>query len=467
MGRGRPTRTAPGALPSFLAALALLLSLGGVARAAEAAPTLDPAHTWTVIAGVLKWDLPELPSFSPHHRRDVALDALLAARGVPDAQRTLLLDEAATAKAVKAALKRAAAAARPGDTLIFYFDGHGILHEGREVIFATSDIQKRVRSGLHLTDLPPLFAGFRGARVILLADCCHSGGLQQVARALVAKGIDAVALTSATQSKVSTGNWTFTQALIDCLGGSALCDADADGRVTLDEVRGEASDTMLHREQQKIGWLDAKRLGGLVVATTRHDDPALEPGQARRGEWVVVGYRGRPRAARVLRERDGRLLVSVYDYADEVRLEVDATSVKALDLAQGWKVGDELDVAYEGSAYLARVEQVDGWLCYITYPGYGAEWNEWVGPDRIVRRHVPGSPVKYALGDGGAAPTSAPAPIHATSPTSGEVLIEWHGRWYPGVITGEKGGKRCVHYDGYDASWDECVTPDRLRPREP
>jgi len=464
MENGRSTRKAPGALSSLAAWIAAIVVLAAPDARAEA-PTLEPAKTWSVVAGVLKWDLPELPSFSPHNRRDVALDGLLKARGVPDAQRALLIDEAATAEAVKAALTRAVKAARPGDTLIFYFTGHGILLPKGEVIFCTSDIRKRARSGLHLADLPPLFRGFRGSRVVLLADCCHSGGIQQVAEALMKRGIPTVALTSSTQSKVSTGNWTFTQALIDCLGGSALCDVDTDGHITLDELRAEASDTMLHREQQKIGWIDPKRIGRLVIAETKRDDPALEPGRARRGEWVSVRYRGKPRIARVLGADAETVEVSVYDYSDDVRLKIAVDEVKALDFEQRWKTGDEIDVSYQGAAYLARVEDVDGWLYYITYPGYGPGWNEWVGPDRILGRHEPGSPARRPL-EGGAEPERA-VTIGAEddAPEGDKVDILWRGTWYPGVVTGDRDGKRCVHYDGYGPEWDECVTEDRLRPR--
>lgn len=461
MYRRRSTRQAPSALPCALLGLALAL-VGGAPWAHASGPaggdTLDPAHTWTVIAGVLSWKEPKLPSFSPYHRRDQALDAVFAARGVPDAQRTLLLDDAATATALKAALKRAVAKVGPEDTLVFYFEGHGMLFPSGKVIFATSETRARVKSGLHLDEVPALFRGFRGKRVILLADCCHSGGLQAVGAALVKRGIDAVTLTSATQSKISTANWTFTQALIDCLGGSPLCDANGDNSITLDEVRGESSITMLHREQQKIGWADPRGLGGLVVAETRHDDPALAPGQPRRGEWVAVAHRGRPWAARVLGTDGDALIVSVYDYSDEVRLRVPAAQAHPIDLEQRWKVGATIDVAYEGVAYIAKVEKVDRFLCYVSYPGYPS-WNEWVGPDRIVGAHAAGGPAQYPLKPAAAAGvTAAPA-----APAAGKVLIEWRGSWYPGSVIGEKDGKRCVHYDGWAAEWDECVPPERVR----
>lgn len=44
------------------------------------------------------------------------------------------------------------------------------------------------------------------------------------------------------------------------------------------------------------------------------------------------------------------------------------------------------------------------------------------------------------------------------------VLVEWEGKIYPAVITEVPvPGKVKVHYDGYDAMWDEVVARNRVR----
>ena len=62
-------------------ALAALLAPAALAKPAAPAGRLDPAHTVAVIAGVLRWDEPQLPSFSEHHRKDAELYALLGPNG--------------------------------------------------------------------------------------------------------------------------------------------------------------------------------------------------------------------------------------------------------------------------------------------------------------------------------------------------------------------------------------------------
>ncbi|MCB9948618.1 MAG: hypothetical protein H6842_12490 [Rhodospirillaceae bacterium] len=46
------------------------------------------------------------------------------------------------------------------------------------------------------------------------------------------------------------------------------------------------------------------------------------------------------------------------------------------------------------------------------------------------------------------------------------VQIEWNGSWYPGrVLEGPQADGTCyITYDGYDSGWDEWVAPSRLRP---
>lgn len=44
------------------------------------------------------------------------------------------------------------------------------------------------------------------------------------------------------------------------------------------------------------------------------------------------------------------------------------------------------------------------------------------------------------------------------------VQVEWHGSWYPAKIIALPAPNRYrVHYDGYDASWDENVDPTRIK----
>lgn len=81
--------------------------------------------------------------------------------------------------------------------------------------------------------------------------------------------------------------------------------------------------------------------------------------------------------------------------------------------------------------------------CYVTYDGWDASWNEWVTVDRI-------------------APVAATA---ADCAVGKELEISWGDRWWAGtILDGPNDAGQCfVTYAGWDASWNEWVTLDRLR----
>jgi len=41
--------------------------------------------------------------------------------------------------------------------------------------------------------------------------------------------------------------------------------------------------------------------------------------------------------------------------------------------------------------------------------------------------------------------------------------VLWKGTWYPAVVKKARGDSCYIHYNGYNASWDEWVGADRIR----
>lgn len=444
----RPSSTglASPARVALATALALALTLLATASPARA-EALAPARTWAVVAGVLEWKDRALAPFSKVHRKDKELYDQLGQMGVPVDQRRLLLDRDAQTDAILDALRDAVRRAPRGSTLIFYFAGHGLRDPDGRIVFASSDVSvdRATKTGLVLDDLVPILAAFKGDRLVLMADCCHSGGLVAVGDALVKAGLRVAVLTSAEASNTSTGNWTFTQTVIDGLRGRWIGDLDGDGAVTLGEVAREVADAMKFREQQRSAWSARGVSPGLELARAAEDPERLAPGAgalARRA-WVVVPRDGQDEVARVLGVGDGgRLRVAFYDYSDEVDAWAAARDAKPIAF-RTWPVGTTLTVDWEGQPYEAKVTAVDGGFMRITYPGWSPVWDEWVTAERV--KAGPG------LGEG-------PKPAERVS-------VEWQGTWYDAVVTGHEGKRTCIHYVGWAASWDECVPAARLRAR--
>ncbi|MDQ7778777.1 MAG: Tudor-knot domain-containing protein, partial [Planctomycetota bacterium] len=75
----------------------------------------------------------------------------------------------------------------------------------------------------------------------------------------------------------------------------------------------------------------------------------------------------------------------------------------------------------------------------IHYYWWDESWDEWVTADRIREAKL----VEYEIGS--------------------EVEVEWHGKWYPAEVLKVDRGVHLIHYTGYDSSWDEWVSPKRIR----
>ncbi len=106
-----------------------------------------------------------------------------------------------------------------------------------------------------------------------------------------------------------------------------------------------------------------------------------------------------------------------------------------------------VEVEWSGSWWPATVMQTRGKLTRIHYTGWGAEWDEWVGPER-VRSAAVRPPVR--------------------SPRPGQrVEVEWHGSWWPATVIQARAGLTKIHYTGWGAEWDEWIEPPRLRAAHP
>ncbi len=119
--------------------------------------------------------------------------------------------------------------------------------------------------------------------------------------------------------------------------------------------------------------------------------------------------------------------------------------VSAQALAADFKVGDAVDVKWKGDWYPASVIDAKPGQWKVHYDGYGSSWDEWVTQDRIRARAAAATGASWRVGD--------------------KVRVSWKGAFYPATILDAQGGQYLVHYDGYEASWDEWVGPDRVKAR--
>src|SRR5262249_35290850 len=153
-------------------------------------------------------------------------------------------DEKGTLDGMRKALNDVAAKTKPDSTFLFYYAGHGNRKPDGSVEFANYDYSGRQpdKPGFAVREVSDILEKkFKGSRVLLMADCCFSGGLRETAKSLNKAKFKAAAVTSADPLCTSTSSWIFTQTVIDCFAGEPFLDTNGDGAITLAELAGEVS----------------------------------------------------------------------------------------------------------------------------------------------------------------------------------------------------------------------------------
>ncbi|MCM1452310.1 MAG: caspase family protein [Clostridium sp.] len=231
-------------------ALLLTIALCAVASMAQS--------TYLLSVGIADYKEINDLRLSENDAEDVAV--LMRANG---AEATVVKGADATHEGVILALRSILAKAKPEDSVVFYFSGHGYeggfccwdmatkspsLNPGNAA--KAGDAQRlnkanRYYGGLSYAELQVLFRNCRAGKKMIIADACFSGGLQKGnhlnASVQSAKKGELVFFLSSQPDETSLEfaggrNGLFTEYLLKGLGGEA--DKNSDGVISLGELYG-------------------------------------------------------------------------------------------------------------------------------------------------------------------------------------------------------------------------------------
>jgi hypothetical protein len=221
------------------------------------------------------------------------LYASLRGAGLLHPASVVLTNEEATTKAVSEAFARAAAAAGPNDTFMFFFSGHG---DQVDVAASAAELDGRAETielyDAAMTDaeIAPLFARVRGRLSVVAIDACYSGGFRNLVNRPNVMGLFSSEedLTSLVASRFKAGGF-----LAYFLRAGMTGEADDDGDRIVSA--GELSTYVRRRFRRE----------GDIPATTREDEHNFQNLLIERGglqvEDVVVRLAGGQLAAQAPR----------------------------------------------------------------------------------------------------------------------------------------------------------------------
>ena len=360
------------------------LALGLLPRRARALVAVRrtqflPATTWVISIGVLAFARADLfDSFPTEGRKDDALCDAWIARGVPPAQIVRVRDRQATAAEILRQLEAVIARVPAGHDLFVYYAGHGVQDDDGTTYFTATDSGDRTSTGYvsHTAILDRIEARFRGAHVLMFADCCYSGALPALlARRSASRPY--AALASSLASEISTGHWTFTESLIAAFSGEPRVDLGHDGVITFDDLARFTEAEMAFAE----GQLAPFHLGHFPMGYTL--GPSRPQPFARYGERVMARWTdGRFYPAHIT---GGDVLGVQVQYVGE---DVDARVVQPLDTIRPYTVeehavGTRVEVRWHRRWYPATVREARLGVHRVHYDDFEDAWDEWVSRARI------------------------------------------------------------------------------------
>ncbi len=356
--------------------LTSLLFLSNFLTIAQSKTGFD--HTWVFMVGVLEWeDANTFASFEKKERVDAKILRFFQNNGVPRNQIRYLKDQQATTKSVRAAFATFLKQAQKGDKLFFYYCGHGYKNDEDKVCFANYQGEDWSAEEIVRT----VNENFAGNTAFFTADCCNSGGLAKEVQKYPTR--EYAALNSVVPTDVSTGNWTFSNALLYGLQGKNFIDTNNSGSITLDELTKYIDVEMAVVEGQKASFFVPKSMKNWAISS---NIPAKK--NARIGERVMVDYGGEDYMGFIEgADANNKFNVRFYSYTNNETEWLEASRLKPFLCAKDLPIGTKVKAMSSADQkwYPGKVIKKFSCLHFIHYDNYDSEWDEWISPDNIKK----------------------------------------------------------------------------------
>lgn len=183
----------------------------------------------------------------------------------------------------------------PEDLVLFYFSGHGVKDQNRNLYLATPETRKNKKglvvepTAVAASYLQNQMTGSRSEYLVLILDCCYSGAISKgltakdegevnIKAVLGGKGRAILTSSSSVQSSFEQeeGLSIYTQYLVEGISTGAA-DLNSDGRISADELHQYASEKVLEASPAMTPQFYPAREGHRIyLARSPQDDPKLK-----------------------------------------------------------------------------------------------------------------------------------------------------------------------------------------------
>ena len=391
---------------------------------------IDPANTRVLIVGVLTYEDASLGNFETYHRKDEELMQAFINYGVPEDQIIGLFDEDATREHIYKALRDIANASDSATNFVFYFAGHGFNGMGADessIYFANHDIKSLHpdKTGFNIDFLSTEFReAFPGNKVVLFADCCKSGGLIDIAASFGTEGKQAMSIASCFYTEWSTGNWTFTQKIIDALNGDGLIDTDNSGDITVGEMADGVARGLKFIDRQKSFAAYYNCDADQAVSNVSTYYSSFADPQYYLGQYVFANFKHTIIPVEITGKSGATFEARYYNYSDYEPLTFEAADFKTPYFVQ-YSVGEAIE--------LDNFTDKPGIII-----GNEGDFYEILNPD--------GGQILWRLYEKIIAADEVPA-----------MILDATGSWVPGKILDQSPTQFYVSFNGKNFQWDAWV----------